>query len=434
MDKKLNVFKSEKLWDKIGEVGIYVYTINLMISKGKINLGLGLMALGFLIKLYKREKIKLLKEEQIILLILILTPIFSLLSPGGFDSFKIALEKNYRYLGIFLIPIFLKNKTILKRTVFLIFTSFSINFLNALSIFKRNGFNPPYTRYVSFGGNTLNESHMNAMLIMLSFSVCVYVIKNKSIIYKILNIVLFGLISWALILGQGRGAWLGSIVAFITVSFFMAVNKKKYFVGLFLILMLGIGSLKIPIVQNSPFVKRFTSIKETNSDMSNKIRILMWKGSIDMFKKHPIFGVGRDNSPKYFLEFFEKENKYEELPYESTRNSLKEIAEAGNAHNMYFTSLGEQGILVLGFIGMFMYMFYSEVSFLLKKKRYTFTYCIILGTIGMLVAFCVGGLTENNWQEFWKSSMVCTSMGIYLAIKKMELKNKNNENLSMEKK
>ena len=43
---------------------------------------------------------------------------------------------------------------------------------------------------------------------------------------------------------------------------------------------------------------------------------------------------------------------------------------------------------------------------------------MILGLAGMLVAFCIGGATENSWQEIWKSNMMCWSVGMFIAMKK----------------
>lgn len=421
--KKTTSFLEQYKHLSFGILGTYIYMLSLMVSKAGMNIGLGFMFLGFIFKVVKKEKIKLEKEEIFILIVLILTPIFSLLSPGGFESFKIAFQKNYRYLGIFLIPLFIINKNILKNNLFCIFISFFINFAKAFTYFKATGYDI-YARYTSFGGNTLNESHMNAMLIMLAFSLIIYSFKNKNFKYKIGSLILFLFIFVALLEGQGRGAWLGVIISMFITWFLIAKNKKKFFISVFAVFILSFTLLKIPTIRNIYLVQRFTSIQNTNSDSSNKIRLLMWEGSFNMFKSHPVFGVGRDNSGDFYLEYFKNNNKYNELP-EHSRPALKEIGGTGNSHSMYFTSLAEQGLLIIGFIGMFLYVFYNQIKFLLDLKKFSFNYCIVLGTMGMLVAFCIGGLTENSWQEIWKSSMICGAIGMYLGIKKNHIESED---------
>lgn len=409
-------------FDNIGVLGVFIYLISVMVSKAGVNAGLGLMLIGFIAKIIKREKFHLEKEEIIIIIVMILTPIFSLLSPGGTASFKIALQKNYRYFGIFLIPLFITDIKILRNSIIALFLSFGINFVKAFGYFKRAGYDV-HARYTSFGGNTLNESHMNMMLIMMSFALIIYAFKNKDMKYKIGSILLFIFILIALILGQGRGAWLGMIGAMGLITFLIAKNKKRYFIIIFISLGIIFISFKTPMLKDNYLVERVKSIKNTKTNSSNKIRLIMWDGAIHIFSEHPVFGVGRDNSWKYYLDYFEKNNKYELLP-ERSRSSLKDIAGAGNSHNMYMTVLAEQGLLIIGFLGMFGYLFLKEIKFLLKQKKYSYIYCITLGTIGMLVSFLIGGLTENSWQEIWKSNMICGAIGIYIAMKKIVDKEK----------
>lgn len=40
--------------------------------------------------------------------------------------------------------------------------------------------------------------------------------------------------------------------------------------------------------------------------------------------------------------------------------------------------------------------------------------------MGMLVAFLVGGLTENVWREIWKSNMFVFIVGLHLSRVKQE--------------
>ena len=105
---------NQSIYNKIGELGVYIYTLSLFISKSGVNIGLGFLLLAFLLYLWDRRKINLTTEEKYILVILILLPIFSLFSAGGTHSFQRALEKSYRYLPIFFIPLFITSERVIK--------------------------------------------------------------------------------------------------------------------------------------------------------------------------------------------------------------------------------------------------------------------------------------------------------------------------------
>ena len=107
----------QSIYHKIGELGVYIYTLSLFISKSGISIGLGFLILAFLLYLWDKRKISLTVEEKYILVILILLPIFSLLSVGGSYSFQRALEKSYRYIGLFFIPLFLQRKKVVERVL-----------------------------------------------------------------------------------------------------------------------------------------------------------------------------------------------------------------------------------------------------------------------------------------------------------------------------
>ncbi|WP_286033951.1 hypothetical protein [Fusobacterium necrogenes] len=78
----------QNIYNKIGELGVYVYTLSLFISKSGVNIGLGFLLLAFLFYLWDKRKINLTIEEKYILAILVLLPIFSLFSAGGSYSFQ----------------------------------------------------------------------------------------------------------------------------------------------------------------------------------------------------------------------------------------------------------------------------------------------------------------------------------------------------------
>ena len=409
---------NENVYNKIGEIGVYIYTLSLFISKSGISIGLGFLILAFLLYLWDKRKISLTVEKKYILAILILLPIFSLLSVGGSYSFQRALEKSYRYIGLFFIPLFLQKDKIVERVLSLFSLSIIISFINGISFYKKLKWNFNI-RLISFSSNPLDEAHIMAMGSMLVLVAIVYYVKEKKWLYTLFYSLTFILALIALLLTQGRGAWIGFVVALFIVLFFLFKSKKNFIVAMLAISLLGYGAINSKVLENNRYIKRIVSI--TNADATSpKIRIFLWESSIDMFKNNLPFGVGRDNAGKFALEYMEKNKKYDEMKGKWAKLELKNIAGSGNLHSMYFTSLAEEGILFFPFVGMFLFILYRQVRYCMGRER-DVNYYIVVGTIGMLVAFLVGGLTENVWREIWKSNMLVFIIGLYLSrIKSIE--------------
>ncbi|MCI7666877.1 MAG: O-antigen ligase family protein [Fusobacterium mortiferum] len=402
---------NQNIYNKIGELGVYIYTLSLFISKSGVNIGLGFLVLAFLLYLWDKRKINLTTEEKYILVILILLPIFSLFSSGGTHSFQRALEKSYRYIGLFFIPYFLWEDRVVKIVLSLFSLSIIISFINGILYYKKLKWNFNI-RFLSFSSNTLDEAHILAMGSMLILVAVVYYIKERKYIFTLLFTLTLILAVSALVMTQGRGAWLGFGAGLFVVSFFLFKSKKIFIAITILTLLLGYGSINSKALENNRYIKRFESIK--NKDNS---RILLWKSGIEMYKANPIFGVGRDNAGDYSLEYMKNHFKGQKPNYFSKK--MLELAGAGNLHSLYVTSLAEEGILSIPFIGMFLFILYRQGRYCITRER-DFNFYLVVGTMGMLVAFLVGGLTENVWREIWKSNMFVFIVGLYLSIVKQE--------------
>ena len=407
---------NQNIYNKIGELGVYIYTLSLFISKSGVNIGLGFLVLAFLLYLWDKRKINLTTEEKYILVILILLPIFSLFSAGGIHSFQRALEKSYRYIGIFFIPYFLYKDRVVKIVLLLFSLSIIISFINGILYYKKLKWNFN-VRFLSFSSNTLDEAHILAMGSMLILVAIIYYIKGGKYITLLYTFTLILAVT-ALVMTQGRGAWLGFGAALFVVLFFLFRNKKLFVIVTILLCLSGYGAINSKSLENNKYIKRIESITNTEAT-SPKVRLLLWESSIDMFKNNLPFGVGRDNAGKYALEYMEKNRKYDEMKGKYAKAHLKEIAGSGNLHSMYFTTLAEEGILAFPFIGMFLFILYRQFRYCIARER-DLNFYLVVGTMGMLVAFLVGGLTENVWREIWKSNMLVFSLGLYLSRVKSE--------------
>ena len=403
---------NQNIYNKIGELGVYIYTLSLFISKSGVSIGLGFLVLAFLLYLWDKRKIRLTTEEKYILVILVLLPIFSLFSAGGTHSFQRALEKSYRYLPIFSIPLFITSERVIKIILSLFSLSIFISFINGIFFYKKLKWNFN-ARLISFSSHPLDEAHILAMGSLFLLVLLIYTLKFKKQKELPIYLLAFILALIALVMTQGRGAWLGFLSGLFVVVFLLMKNKKLFIVGVILVGVLGVGAVTSEELENNRYIKRFESIQNLE-DTSNKIRLFMWESSIDMFKNNFPFGVGRDNAGKYALEYMEKNHKYDEMKNKWAKAHLKEIAGSGNLHSMYFTTLAEEGILAFPFIGMFLFILYRQFRYCIARER-DLNFYLVVGTMGMLVAFLVGGFTENVWREIWKSNVLVFSLGLYLS-------------------
>ena len=120
-------------------------------------------------------------------------------------------------------------------------------------------------------------------------------------------------------------------------------------------------------------------------------RVWIWKANLEMFKDHPLLGIG------YGENVFALDEYYKKMGAPTDVTPLREI----HAHNQYIQMLSGTG--VLGFLAYLGLMFYFlSLSYRVWKvigSREVFYQGLSLGLIGAQVGFLVGGLTEANFEH-----------------------------------
>lgn len=192
--------------------------------------------------------------------------------------------------------------------------------------------------------------------------------------YKYISGIMFLAGIAALIFNGTRGAWIAALFTLgILLLHYMFENKRNFIVGIVLIVICG-GIL----VNNASFMHRVATITN-NKYQSNSERILIWNSAWNMFKDHPVLGVGlgqyKDNYQKKYISPLAKEHYLE------------------HAHNNFLQMLAENGIVgFIGFISMFCYIIgHNFKKFLREKNIYSLAICAV--TITLLLQ----GFTEFNF-------------------------------------
>lgn len=188
----------------------------------------------------------------------------------------------------------------------------------------------------------------------------------------LISIVLFVIAFIGLLLNETRGAWLALAISLPVVTLLYDCSLRKIF---FLIVFAASTSL---VFLNSPQLQdRAESITSTTLQ-SNTERVLMWQSAFEMFKDHPILGVGLGQyAPKYLNEYKSPEAKERQ----------------NHSHNNFLQMLAENGIV--GFVGFSLLFGYILLSSLRNSIRKLSPYHVLI--FGCTLAFILQGLTEYNF-------------------------------------
>lgn len=184
----------------------------------------------------------------------------------------------------------------------------------------------------------------------------------------------------AIVASLTRGAWLSYAVASSIVVLVFSPRRG-------IPLVLGALLATAAMVWTTPALhERFASIFNTTSDVSNSLRLLIWKTNWMIFKDHPILGVGMAQNTALSPEYYAK-------------LGMSQIDFYSHAHNNLLEFLSCTGLV--GTIG---YVWFS-LFFLLKGwqlfRRTSWQQgwfkAIGLGSLGAQLHFHIGGMTECNF-------------------------------------
>jgi hypothetical protein len=130
-------------------------------------------------------------------------------------------------------------------------------------------------------------------------------------------------------------------------------------------------------------------------------RLAMWRGGIEIFKDHPLFGVGDIDLAKYYVKY--------KRPYD------KEIH--GHLHNNYFhflATLGLFGLLALLFLFVMIIIIIIKIYKSTKGKPFIASYSI--GALASFVSILFAGLSELNFWDQEIGTLIYFTVGLNIAL------------------
>ena len=226
-----------------------------------------------------------------------------------------------------------------------------------------------------FGSSVLTISGLMVMLVPIF---CVILLDSAFPSYvKASALWALGCVGFGMYGNQSRGSWLFNMIMVPIVS--LPYILKRF--GCVVAVLVVLGGVVWGFSTQPQYVARFESITNTTTDGSNLGRFDVWTSSINMFKDHPVTGVGI--------------GQWRTI-YEASYRLPTENQHLYHAHNNFIQLLGEVGLL--GLLGVL--IFYGSIiidNFVVWfKKRDPYSLCAMIAVICYVFVFGQVEYTLDN--------------------------------------
>ena len=262
-----------------------------------------------------------------------------------------------------------------KKTLFTMLAVFFVDFgIDSLVAFYQH-VSGMTDRGWGFGSSVLTISGLMVMLVPIF---CVILLDSAFPSYvKASALWALGCVGFGMYGNQSRGSWLFNMIMVPIVS--LPYILKRF--GCVVAVLATLGGIVWGFSTQPQYVARFESITNTTTDGSNLGRFDVWTSSINMFKDHPVTGVGI--------------GQWRTI-YEASYRLPTENQHLYHAHNNFIQLLGEVGLL--GLLGVL--IFYGSIivdNFVVWfKKRDPYSLCAMIAVICYVFVFGQVEYTLDN--------------------------------------
>ncbi len=285
------------------------------------------------------------------------------------------------FLIAFSVSILIKYCNMKSEYYLLIFT-FSLMILCLIGlaqvlILKTTTINPfrPLGMHHIWFANLLSVGIYIAVILIFFFKKFSHLYLIKSVLSLFVLIALF-----SLIVSTCRGAWLAIIFTSFTSIFLIFIRKRKVYALLLfaiLIVFICLASYSSQIIRNRihQAISDIKQYQQGNISTSIGSRFLMWRASLEIFKNHPIFGVGIGDYNLAIKRLISK------------KQLSRHIARYNQPHNVYFFLLATLGVLgLLSFFWMIFVILSITYREIIAYRNISLNLICLLVTIHLAVA------------------------------------------------
>lgn len=372
---------------KLKEIFLYLFGVSFFTNFDIAKIILYIMAIFLLIDIfYFKEKLECGNEKlkNFILFLIIGGTIWNFCADFNYKAARAYFKINRYFIIVFYLYSAVKyKKEILRNFLLSILIGYIILFIKGIEFYQTHK-HLSYYRFDSFEG-VMEVAILIPVVGVFSFGQIISEVPKKE---KVIAGIIFLISCFLLIITQTRA----SLLAFIGAIAIMILLSKNLKVILFSIV---VGVISLSCFLKAPQAQRFKSnifnVKVTTENMSNGLRIEMWKNAIWRYKQHPIMGSGTKQGYELFAKYVEN------MPEETkTQKIYKDTFENGfdDAHSMYLNAMTDNGIF--SFI-QFTFLFIILSYILIKNKEYKYR----ISLLGSLTAYCIFGIVWPLWRHGW---------------------------------
>jgi O-antigen ligase len=182
----------------------------------------------------------------------------------------------------------------------------------------------------------------------------------------------------ALMLTMTRGAWVGVVAGLVVVCIVLRSRVLALASALGLAALLVFSSL---YANDQGRTIAVSELVTSEADRNVSTRLVLWDMSWDMFRDHPLFGVGMGD---YSLEA-------------EARLAQRKVRTTVDSHNVFLQVLATRGLVgFLPFAAFFAVLVRSLWSIAAASERGSLARHYAAGALGATAAILAGALTENN--------------------------------------
>lgn len=374
---------------------LYIFTLISFISIAAGNIFLGILALCFFIQLYKK-KINFNQDYKgyfIAIGLFIISMLLSALFSGDiiYGLKRWADMWIWRFMPFVVVIFLLNNYFNAKKVMLTGFAGITLTSVYAVyqglsGMSRANGF---YGHPMTLGG---------WLCIFLPLLLIEFFERRLLGKYYWLAGLAFCICIAGLVFNATRGAWLAvAIVSAVLLIYYMFKSKRNLAVSI-----IFVALISTVLVNNPKFMYRLDTIDDFNKYQSNTERILIWQSAWNMFKAHPVLGVGLGQyTENYQQKYISPQAKEPKL---------------GHAHNNFMQMLAENGIVgFVGFVIMFGYIILKNLISWFKVKN-VYALMIVSATVCLLLQ----GFTEYNVGNSAVIKMYWFVLGLWLVLDRLK--------------
>lgn len=328
---------------------------------------------------------------------------FAVIPDGAF----VGLKRFFLYMIFFVSIVKIKDRETLNKIIVSILIVFTVISIYEISLYflkfseEAKTTNIGEIRLYAFSF-FITTGEMKMLFLLMLFPLLF--IKEEVFLPKRLLAIPLSIIFVSMYLTQSRNVFLAFIICFIL--FGIVLNRK-------FLIYLSIFIVAVLIIIPSGFRQRITSIVDPKHP-SNESRLIMWNVGWQMFKDHPITGVG-DN------EITDVYKMYRQPQFHG---------EGSHLHSNFFMVLATKGIFgIIFYIALFFTLFLKHFKYFRqavnKEEKY-----LIFGCILSMISFHISGIFEWNYGDWEVLTLFLFVISVPFVLHNLNNKNEQQININ----